>query len=175
MSSLPVKPELGPTLPTLLRPWWRRASLPVRVAVVVVAVLVLAALVAGVVGGTTSDETHVVVREPVEFNLRYASTLTRVDPDAGELLALEARRGDLFLQSFRVTPLKIDAYEGLAAGELPIVAEKLKDRLARRYADFTLVEEGRMRINEVPGYEVVFSARSETGCAQGRAPPRGAR
>ena len=32
MSSLPVKPELGPTLPQLLRPWWRGASLPVRIA-----------------------------------------------------------------------------------------------------------------------------------------------
>jgi hypothetical protein len=159
--SLPVKPELGPTLPQLLRPWWRRASLPVRVAAGAAVVLVLVALILGAVGGATSDETHVVVEEPTAFNLRYGPTLDRVDPEAGELLALESRRGDLFLQSFRVTPLQIPSYQGQAAGELPVVAERLKARLARRFADFRLVEEGRMRINEVPGYEVVFAARSE--------------
>jgi hypothetical protein len=45
----------------------------------------------------------------------------------------------------------------------PVLAEGLKERLARRFADFDLVEEGRMRINEQPGYEVVFSARSAEG------------
>ena len=161
MSSLSVKPELGPTLPQLLRPWWRRASMPARLAAVAAVAVVVVALVAGAVGGARSSETHVVVEKPLAFNLRYGSTLHRVRPEAGELLALEARRGDLFLQSFRVTPLRIKPYEGMAAGELPIVAEDLKARLARRFADFRLVEEGRMRINKVPGYEVVFAARSE--------------
>ena len=161
MPSLPVKPELGPTLPQLLGPWWRRASRPVRLALLA-AVAVLVALPAlAVLGKATTGETHVVVPEPIAFNLRHSAALDRVEPDPGELLALEALRGDLFLQSFHVAPLRLDRYTGMPAGELPIVAEGLKERLARRFAEFRLVEEGRITINEVPGYEVVFVARSE--------------
>lgn len=161
VSSLPVKPELGPTLTQLLRPWWRRSSLPVRVAAAVAAGLVVVVLALGVLGGATSDETTVVVREPLAFNLRHGPTLERIEPGRGELLALDQRRGALFLQSFRVASLRLEPYEGLPAGELPVVAEGLKERLARRYGEFRLVEEGRITINEVPGYEVVFSARSQ--------------
>ena len=161
MPSLPVKPELGPTLPQLLRPWWRRASMPVRVLVGAVTAVVVALLVVGAIGGASRGDTHVVVEQPVAFNLRHGPTLHRVKPDAGALLALEATRGDLFLQSFHVEPLRLPSYEGLPAGELPVVAERLKDRLARRFAEFRLVEEGRTTINEVHGYEVVFAARSE--------------
>jgi hypothetical protein len=161
VSSLPVKPELGPTLPQLLRPRWRRAPAWARVLTVAVAVLLAVVLVLGAVGGATSDETHVVVEEPVAFNLRHGAALERVDPGPGEVLALEARRGDLFLQSFRVAPLRLPGYEGMPAAELPVVAERVKDDLARRYGEFRLVEEGRITINEIPGYEVVFSARSE--------------
>lgn len=160
MSSLPVKPELGPTLPQLLRPWWRRAPRSARIAAVAAAVVVAILLVLGAVGGATSDETQVVVEEPVAFHLRHGAGLDRIDPAQGQLLALEATRGDLFLQSFGVTPLRLAAYEGMPAGELPVAAERLKDRLARRFGEFRLVEEGRITINEVPGYEVVFAARS---------------
>lgn len=161
MSSLPVKPELGPTLPQLLRPWWRRASLPVRFGAALVAAVLVVALVLGALGGATTDETAVVVKEPIAFNLRHGPTLQRLDPQRGELLALDARRGALFLQSFHVAPLHLEPYEGLPAGELPVVAEDLKTRLARRFDAFRLVEEGRITINEVPGYEVVFAARSQ--------------
>ena len=161
MSSLPVKPELGPTLPQLLGPWWRRASRPARVAVLAAVAVVLVLLALAVLGKATSDETHVVVSEPVAFNLRHSDALDRVEPERRERLALEALRGDLFLQSFHVTPLRLRPYEGMPAGELPIVAERLKERLARRFAEFRLVEEGRITINEIPGYEVVFAARSE--------------
>ena len=160
MSSLPVKPELGPTLPQLLRPWWRRASLPARGAVALAAGVVVVALLLIALGRTTSDEATVTVEKPTAFNLRHGPTLERSDPGPGELLALEARRGDLFLQSFHVTPLRLDPYKGMPAAELPVEAERLKERLARRYREFRLVEEGRITINEIPGYEVVFSARS---------------
>jgi hypothetical protein len=157
--SLPVKPELGPTLPQLLA----RAPRLVRVAAAAAAVLVVVVLVAGLLGGAASTgETHVVVRDRPAFNLRYGA-LERVPADGGATLALEARRGDLFLQSFRVVPMTLRPYKGVPSGELPVVAEELKQRLARRFADFSLLEEGRARINEQPGYEVVFSAHSEEG------------
>jgi hypothetical protein len=163
VSSLPVRPELGPTLPELVAPWWRRAPRAVRAAAVVVALLVVVALAVAVAGRGGAEVAEVVER-PVAFNLRHAESLPRVPAEPGELLRLEARRGGgLFLQSFAVTPLTLRAYAGVPGAELPLAAERLKSRLARRFAGFDLVEEGRMRINEIPGYEVVFTARSAEG------------
>jgi hypothetical protein len=158
--SLPVKPQFGPTLPALLAPRWRRASRPVRLAVAAVgAVVLLLALVTVVRGGPgAANETTVVVDTPPGFNLRHGEALARVDPRPAELLRLEGRRGELFLQSFAVTPLLLAPYRGLPGGTYPVAAERLKERLAARFPEFELVEEGRTRINEVPGYEVVFRA-----------------
>ena len=163
MSSLPVKPELGPSLPVLVR----RLPRPARLALLALGALVLLAILIALLrgGGPGAAETPVVVREPIAFNLRYGERLERVDPRPGELLRLADRRTGSggFLQSFAVTPLALEPYRGLAGGELPIAAEGLKARLAERFDRFRLVEEGRTRINEVPGYEVVFTARSEDG------------
>jgi hypothetical protein len=164
VSSLPVKPELGPTLPELVAPWWRRASRPVRAAIVAGAALVAVLLVAGLVSVVRGGDVHEVVEQPIAFNLRHAEGLPRVEPERGDLLRLEQLRdGRLFLQSFAVTPLLLPPYEGAPSGVFPVQAEELKERLARRFADFELVEEGRMRINEQPGYEVVFRARNDEG------------
>ena len=160
MPTLPVRPEFGPSLPELVAPWWRRAPRTVRVAAVAVVAIVVVAFAVWLISGRGGGEVAVVVEEPTAFNLRHAETLPRVDERSGERLRLEQRRaGGLFLQSFAVTPLALPRYSGSPSGVYPVVAEDLKDRLARRFADFELVEEGRMRINEVPGYEVVFRAR----------------
>jgi hypothetical protein len=158
--SLPVKPELGPTLPELVAPWWRRAPRVLRIAVVAAAALVVALVALRLAGGPSGDTT-VVVEEPVAFNLRFGGTLERVDPGEGEMLRLESRREGRLDQSFTVTPLELPAYRGLPVGALPVQAEDLKQRLAAEHRDFVLVEEGRMTINELPGYEVVFAARDE--------------
>ena len=164
MSALRVKPELGPTLPELAAPWWRRAPRAARVAVVALAAVVVLALVYLLATRAGANEVAEVVEEPIAFNLRHAETLPRVDAEPGELLRLEAKRpSGLFLQSFAVTPLVLPPYRGAPSGVLPIAAERIKARLARRFDDFALVEEGRMRINEQPGYEVVVSARSAEG------------
>jgi hypothetical protein len=164
VSSLPVRPELGPTLPELVAPWWRRAPRAARIAVVAALVLALVALVAAVAARGGPAEVAEVVRAPVAFNLRHAETLPRVTAQDGEALRLESRRDTgLFLQSFAATPLTLAPYTGVPGGTLPIVAERLKARLADRFTEFRLVEEGRARINEVPGYEVVFTARSAEG------------
>ena len=165
MPSLPVKPELGPSLPELAGPRWRRLPRAARAVLLALAAIVFALLVLTVLrGGPGADETPVVVDEPTAFNLRYGAGLERAEPRAGEVLRLEdARGGDRFLQSFAVRPLSLAPYRGLSGGELPVVAEGLKDRLAERFEGFRLVEEGRTRINEVPGYEVIFTARADDG------------
>jgi hypothetical protein len=164
MSSLPVRDELGPTLPDLAAPFWRRVPRVARLALVAVLVLVVLAVLWRVVGpAADAGETSVVVSDPVAFNLRFGGTLKRVEPAAGASLALEDRVGGEVLQSFVVEPLKLPAYRGLAAGALPVYAESVKTRLASQYRDFTMVQEGRTRINEVPGYELIFAARSDAG------------
>jgi hypothetical protein len=159
---LPVKPEFGPSLPELLAPRWRRLPRSGKVAVVAVAAL-LAVLAATAFARGDDGEEHLVVEEPVAFNLRHAEALPRVEPRPGELLRLEGRRGDLFLQSLVVSPLRLPSYEGRAAGAYPIVAERLRARLAGRFDELELVSEGRTRINEVPGYDLIFTARTEEG------------
>ena len=104
-------------------------------------------------------QTSYVVREPVAFNLRAGDVLVRRPARGDELLHLERRRGDLFLQSFAVAPLALAPYRGEAGGVLPIAADREIEALARRWPEFELVQEGKTRINEVPGYAIVFQAR----------------
>jgi hypothetical protein len=129
---------------------------------VLLAALVLAAIAARVLK-KAEEEQSVVVKAAPAFNLRYGGTLERVDPAAGQVLALQSRVDGKVDQTFTVTRLTLPAYRGMPDGELPVVAEALKARLARRFADFTLVEEGRARINKQPGYEVVFAAHNAEG------------
>ena len=151
--TLPVKPEYGPTLPALLARLPRAA----RIAVIALGAVVLLALVAFALTRGGGEE-RVVVEKPVAYNLKVPDTLNRVDPRPGESLRLEGRRRDgLFLQSFGVRPLRLPAYRGEASAVLPLVAERLVDRERKRLPGFTLVREGRVRINEVPGYELVTS------------------
>ncbi|MBA3328181.1 MAG: hypothetical protein H0T43_07760 [Solirubrobacterales bacterium] len=148
-----VKPEYGPTLSQVLAPLPRR----VRVALGAAAAVVLAAaLIVALRAG--EEETAVIVREPVTFNLIYGPGIER-GSEPGALLALGRRRGDLFLDSFVVRELVLPLYRGAASGTLPVYAFGYIGELRRRYAGFELVEEGRTRINNAIGYQVVFRAR----------------
>jgi len=160
--ALPVKPEFGPSLPELAGPTWRRLPRVARWALVALLVLVVALLVAKKLGGGV-EQISVVERDEPAFNFRHAASLKDAPPEAGQRVRIVASRKGLFLQSFAVAPLELPAYRGKAAGVYPVAAETLKDRLRERYAEFELVEEGRARINEVPGYEVVFRARTAEG------------
>ena len=150
MSPLPVKREFGPTLPQLVSPRLLAAG----------AALLLAVLAAALVftGAAESGETRVVVKEPVAFNLRYGKALERAEAMPGELLRLRGRD-----QTFTVKPLYLPAYRGESGGALPVFAERLIKDLDARYDDFDLADEGRVRINEEPGYAVGFRARDEDG------------
>lgn len=154
MSPLSVKREFGPTLPQLVSS---------RLLAVVAAVLAIVAAVVLLSGATERDETTVVVREPVAFNLRHGPALERVRALPGEQLRLRGRD-----QSFTVRPLSLPAYRGEPAGSLPAFAETAIRELDARYEDFELADEGRARINENPGYGVGFRARLDGRRVWGR-------
>jgi len=152
----PVKPEFGPALPELLGKRVRRPRLLVGVLLGLVALAALGAYLA--FGG--DDDVRVVHREPGPvFNLRHAPVMKQVPPRSGELLRLEARRGDLFVQSFVVRAVTLPAYAGEASGFLPIFAARYVPGLRRRYAGFVGLDEGKARVNEAPGYAIGFRAK----------------
>jgi hypothetical protein len=108
-----------------------------------------------------SDPSVTVVRtEPLAFNFQHAPDFASVAPRRGELLRLERRneRG-LFVQSFAVAPLELPAYRGDAGGMLPLLASRRIEELERDLPGFELAEEGKARINQVPGYTFAFRAR----------------
>jgi hypothetical protein len=98
-----VKDEYGPTLPELLRgvPRWARIATWAAIALVLAVGLWLGT------GGAAAPETHAVVRGDRTFNLAWdPSRLQRVEQE-GTLLALEGRRGDLFLDSYTVSSVTL--------------------------------------------------------------------
>jgi len=171
VSSLPVKPEFGPSLPELAGPRWRRLPRAARAGAVVLAALLLVGLAALVLGGGAGERTVVVEPERgngVAFNLRHATTLARVEPAGGELLRLEQRRGDAVVGAFAVRPLRLPAYRGAPGGVFPALAERLIAELGGRYTDLEVADEGRVNVNEAPGYAVGFRARRDGQRVWGR-------
>jgi hypothetical protein len=151
-------------LPQLLR---SRLGIPTRVTGAVALVLALAAI-AFVLSGR-GGEVHVVHRTPPPvFNLRYASVLHRSPARPGVLLELVGRRGNLFLQSMTVRPLHLPAYRGAVSGQLPIIAVQHARAIRRQYAGFTVLDEGKARINDAPGYQIGFRARRGERTIYGR-------
>jgi len=112
-----------------------------------------------VIAGRNAGERSIVVPGAVPFNVTWGREFERVREE-GALLALVHRRADgLFLSSFTVRPLTLPPYRGPSSGFLPLFATFHIDALRDREADFKLVEEGKARVNLVPGYQVVFRAK----------------
>jgi hypothetical protein len=153
-----VRPEFGPTLAELIGPRWRALPRPVRIALVVAAIAVAAAVVAVVRGGG-EDRHAVVVRAPLAFNLVYPDPIERVAPRPGELLRLERRAASGPAQSYTVRAVRIPAYEGDINGFLPLYASGLVAAEQRRDRSFSLRGEGRVRVNDLPGYGFTFQTR----------------
>ena len=152
-----VLTDFRPTLGELLRP---RLGRRLTTAVLGLGLVAVMAAVGFIALRSEEDATDVVQRTgPVQFNLRYTDGLERVTPRGEELLRLEARRRDLFVQSFVVSPLKLPPYSGEVAGFLPLFAAREIDALRDRFSEFELVQDGKTRINEAPGYSVLFRAR----------------
>ena len=162
-----VRPEFGPTLPELLGP--RLRALP-RWGRALLAVAVLA-LVAGLAALALKgdDLNTAVVRGPLEFNLVYPDGLERVAPEPGELLRLRSPAnspsGD---KLFTVRPIRLPAYRDDINGFLPFFASRLIDEQERSDPDFLLRSEGRVRINDLPGYGYVFQTRVNGRIGYGR-------
>ena len=148
-----VKPEYGPTMAQLVRPLPRAA----QAAVIAFAALLLAGAALLAIRARP-DETHTIVRGPVTFNLAYGPQLQRVSP-LGALFALRRERGDLFLDSYVVRSLRLAPYRGAAGGLLPVYAVRYLEGMRRRYGAFELAAEGRTRINNAIGYQLVVRAR----------------
>lgn len=149
-----VKPQYGPTLIALVGGLPRAA----RIASIAVGVLLVAGALTIAVR-TRPDETTVIVRGPATFNLIYPSQLQRVT-QPGALLALRRERADgLFLDSYVVRALSLPAYRGVAGGLLPVYADGYLKRMRRRYASARLQLEGRTRINNAIGYQLVMQAK----------------
>lgn len=97
--------------------------------------------------------------EPAPFNFRYTEGLEPAAPQGDERLRLEARRGDLFVQSFAVSPLRLPAYRGDVGGTLPVFAAGEIEALRGRFAEFELIQDSKTRVNEVSGHVILFRAR----------------
>ena len=158
MSSL-VKEEFGPTLPTLLRgvPRWLRWGVWAAIVVLLAVGLWLGT------GGAAAPETHVVVRGERTFNLAWdPSRLKRVS-EPGALLALEGRRGDLFLDGFTVRSVTLPPYRGAPGGVLAVLGANRLRELRATAPGFVPSNppEGRTRVNDSTGYQVTWRERRD--------------
>jgi hypothetical protein len=98
-----------------------------------------------------------VVREPVTYNLIFTDALRRVAPRAGETLRLQSRAGPP--QSFAVRPLRLAPYKGDVSAALTLLSARLIREMGATYAGFLWRGDGRVNINQQPGYQIVFQAR----------------
>lgn len=92
------------------------------------------------------------------FNLRYAPVFERLAPQRDEILHLRRRVAGRTLDSLAISRLTLPPYRGDAAGLLPVYAERVLAELRAAYPGLQLVEEGKARVNLVPGYSLLFRA-----------------
>ena len=152
------RPEFGPSLPAWLR---ARFGVPPLVTLGVVAVVALVAAVAIVItlSSPSAPGKQVVHPSPPVFNLLYPPALMhRVAARPGELMRIEGHRGKLTTEIV-VRPLKLPAYKGdVTHGLLPVYADRFADAQAKLLPGFLLTSEGRARVNNGVGYELVFQS-----------------
>jgi hypothetical protein len=154
-----VQDEYGPTLPELLRrvPRWARIATWAGIAVLLAVGLWLGT------GGAAAPETHAVVRGERTFNLAWdPSRLDRVDRK-GTLLALEGRRGDLFLDSYTVSSVTLPPYRGAPGGVLAVLGANRLRELRATAPGFVPSNppEGRTRVNDSTGYQITWRERRD--------------
>jgi hypothetical protein len=119
----------------------------------------LAALIWVLAGGPGDGRTHVVVREPMTFNLFHSGGLDQPAPRAGEVLRLQTPPGASTPQSFVVRPLRLDAYRGDVNAHLALLAASMIDQMRRTIPGFVWRGDGRVAVNRQPGHQISFQAR----------------
>jgi hypothetical protein len=158
-----IKADYGPTLVQLLA----RRSLVIRAAAAAIAALIVLGA-AFILISSRGDETAVVVREPITFNLIYGQQWDRRQAPGAILALRNTGANGLFLDGYTIRPLKLPRYRGVVSGTLPVYAVGYVRDIRDRYEDFEQISEGRSRINNAIGYEVTFRARLGTRRLYGR-------
>ena len=160
-----MKPEYGPTLGRLLAPRWQAASRALRAGVIAAGILVLLAAVAVVL---TLEPARYSRGGSLPFSFTYKG-LFRTTPEAGGYVRVEAHYADGSLKySYAVNPLSLPPYSGGVSGVLPVYATGYSERLAKRFAGVKLDGEGKTRVNKVPAYQVLYTARIDGRTMYGR-------
>jgi hypothetical protein len=151
-----VREEFGPTLPELVG---RRLGVRPRIVWLALAAIgVVAAVVAAWLAlRPDPNESTVVVRGPVTYNLIYPDALRRVAPRSGETLRLQSRSGPP--QSLVVHTLRLAPYKGDVSAAMTFLSSTLIPQMRAQYTDFVWRGDGRVNINKQPGYQIIFQAR----------------
>jgi len=144
-----LRPELGPGLPDLLAArlrWPVRRTRGVLLALFATLVLVQA--------------TRIVLSRGAGLTNDAIVSLKRVTPRAGEALRLVSAPGAKTYERFTVAPLRLAPYTGDPAGILPVIAAREVGRLRASFREgFRYRGDGRTRINEIPGHQLLFQTR----------------
>jgi hypothetical protein len=165
VASIPLKPQYGPTLGTLLAPRWRAAAPASRGLVVAAAVAVFALAVGLALTLLDATYSH---GGSVPFTFDYKG-LYRTAPDPGGYVKVARGSGGRLEDSYAVAPLRLGPYTGTASGELPVFAAGYTRALARRFLQFRFEGEGKTRISStLGGYEVLYSAFVDGRTMHGR-------
>lgn len=155
MTSIPLKPQYGPTLGKLLGPRWRSASPVARAIAIAIAVGLLALAVGAVLSLLDAGYSQ---GGRVPFSFKYRG-LHRTAPDPGGYVKVSRRSNGRLEDSYAVAPLLLGRYRGSVTGELPLFAAGYTRALAERFSGFRLEGEGKTRISStLGGYEVLYSA-----------------
>jgi hypothetical protein len=155
-----VRPEFGPTLPELAAPRLRALGRGARAALVGGALLAVVAVVVALSALRDSDGRRpLVVREPIAFNLLRPPSLQRVTPRDGEVLRLQTRAGVAAPQRFTARPLRLAPYRGDVTAALMVLASRLVDDMRAVIPGFVWRGDGRTRVNEATGYQILYQAK----------------
>jgi len=155
MTSIPLKPQYGPTLGRLLEPRWRSAAPSVRAIAIATGVALLALAIGGVLTLLDTSYSH---GGRLPFSFKYRG-LHRATPDPGGYVKVASSSGGRLDDSYAVAPLLLDGYTGSVTGELPLFAAGYTRTLGERFSRLRLEGEGKTRISStLAGYEVFYSA-----------------
>jgi hypothetical protein len=165
MTSIPLKPQYGPTLGRLLEPRWRAAPKMVRVVVVGIALALVALAVGGALTLLDARYSH---GGRVPFSFSYKG-LYRTKPDPGGYVKVASTSSGRLRNSFAVAPIVLAPYTGSVTGELPLFAAGYIHTLERRFAGFKLEGEGKTRITStLAGYDVRYTTLLDGRAMYGR-------
>lgn len=157
MAAVPIKPEYGPTLGSLLSPRWRALPVAARRVALAVAVLVAVGVVALVLTVLDAGYSH---GGRVPFSFRYRS-LYRVAPEPGGYVRIVKRGADGALQySLAVNPIVLPPYSGELSGAIPVYAAAYEARRRAQVPDFVLRGEGKAIVNGMSAYDVLYTTRA---------------